>query len=115
MSRGSTPASRGQVDHRDSFSVPALTASDGDRRQALSRLDGFLDQLEAANLREQRNLPRCLLDELRALGLSHPESLTPTELIDMVLRAQEPLLKSAPPAVPISLRVAAVRAALTER
>jgi hypothetical protein len=86
--------------------------TDSSRRRALSRLDELLTQLEEANLREERHPPERAASELRALGVLDPELRTPTELINMVLEAQEPLLQPIPSNSIVQHRRAVVREAL---
>ena len=62
------------------------------KRRALLRLDRLLEELEQTNLREERHPPQRVLQELRALGLKDPETYTPSDLIEIVLTAQRPLL-----------------------
>lgn len=62
------------------------------KRRALLQLHRLLEELEQTNLREERHPPQRALDELRALGLPDPEAYTPSDLIEIVLRAQRPLL-----------------------
>lgn len=86
--------------------------TDSSRRLALSRLDQLLYELEETNLRSENHPPERALGELRALGVPDPELRTPTELINLVLEAQEPLLKPVPSISIVQKRRAIARAAL---
>ena len=85
--------------------------TDSSRLLALSRLDQ-LYELEETNLRGEKHPPERALGEFRALGVPDPELRTPTELINLVLDAQEPLLKAVPSISIVRQWRAVARAAL---
>jgi hypothetical protein len=64
------------------------------RRETLSRLDQFLEELELANLAELPTPPRRVVHALSQHGLPNARSYTILELIEIVLNSQGPLMKA---------------------
>ncbi len=64
------------------------------RREALSRLDYLLEQLERANLAELPNPPSGVVRELIGGGLSNPMTYTIPHLIEIVFNSQELLMRA---------------------
>ena len=75
-------------------SEQALPSSGPDRRARLYELDRVLDALEQLNLREARELPPALREQLAAIGLQAPAHPNFTALIEGVWELQEQLLLS---------------------
>jgi hypothetical protein len=64
------------------------------RREALSRLDHILEQLERANLADLRRPPSRLVRALAERGLSDPRAYTIPQLLEIVFSSQERLMRA---------------------
>jgi hypothetical protein len=64
------------------------------RRKTLSRLDHLLEELELANMAELSTPPRWVVHALTENGLPNARNYTISELIEIVLKSQGPLMKA---------------------
>jgi hypothetical protein len=64
------------------------------RRKTLSRLDHMLEELELANMAELSAPPGRVVHALTEHGLPNARSYTISELIEIVLKSQGPLMKA---------------------
>jgi hypothetical protein len=71
----------------------AMESKEG-RREALSRLDHMLEQLERANLAERRRPPSRLIRALTDGGLSDARAYSISQLLDIVFSTQERLMRA---------------------
>jgi hypothetical protein len=71
----------------------AMESKEG-RREALSRLDHMLEQLEMANLAERRRPPSRLIRALTDGGLSDARAYSISQLLDIVFSTQERLMRA---------------------
>jgi hypothetical protein len=71
----------------------ALGSKEG-RREALSRLDHILEQLERANLADLRRPPSRLVRALTQRGLSDARAYTIPQLLEIVFSSQERLMRA---------------------
>jgi hypothetical protein len=72
----------------------AVLESKEGRREALSRLDHILEQLERANLADLRKPPSRLVRALADRGLSDARAYTIPQLLEIVFSSQERLMRA---------------------
>jgi len=63
----------------------------------LHELDGILDALERLNLTDSTSLPEHLQQSLKGLGLTVPDQVNVTDLIERIWELQERYLGSSAP------------------